>query len=327
VAPAVLRWNGKAWSVQHAPNPPARGGSMLRAVSCSRLDDCVAVGVRGGYQQGTLAEHWNGKTWSVVPTPMSHTEFSELNAVACSSPTACTAVGDRLMSKPPGNLVTVAMRWNGKTWALQSTPNSPTAESELFSVSCPTALACTAIGSQVNVPGSGQSAILAAHWNGQTWKLQPVPKPAGGPGRMHSVACPSASYCVAAGVNYAKQGAGRQRPASVVWNGSIWKLAAVPDPQQATDGAYLFGVSCSAVTACTAVGTYTPSTAGGPTMADRWNGTSWTRQDSVTPPGTTAELTSVSCPASRVCIAVGDSGNHTLAERWDGSAWTLTPVP
>jgi hypothetical protein len=328
VAPAVLRWSGKAWSVQHAVNPATHGGGMLAAVSCPRPDDCIAVGVRGGYQRGTLAERWNGKTWSVQPTPMSHTN-TELNAVACSSPVACTAVGDRLMSKPPGNLVTVAMRWNGKTWALQSTPNSPTAESELFSVSCPAVTACTAIGSKVSVPGSGQSAILAAQWNGRAWKLEPVPKPAGGPGRMRSVACASATYCVAVGVNYAKQGMTSQRPASVVWNGSSWKLAPVPYPQQATD-AGLFGVSCTAATSCAAVGNYTPGPGGGQTMADRWNGTTWTRQYSATPPGfPVVYLSSVSCPASGVCIAVGIKGqqHHTLAERWDGSAWVLTPTP
>jgi hypothetical protein len=67
-------------------------------------------------------------------------------------------------------------------------------------------------------------------------------------------------------------------------------------------------------------------------MAERWNGTSWILQDSATPPGDTADLTSVSCPASRVCIAVGNSGKnavpeHMLAERWNGSAWALTPTP
>lgn len=72
----------------------------------------------------------------------------------------------------------------------------------------------------------------------------------------------------------------------------------------------------------------TPGTEGGPTMAERWNGTSRTRQDSATPPGGSAQLTSVSCPAGQVCIAVGDTGTHgMLAERWDGSAWALTPIP
>ena len=326
VVPAVLRWNGKTWRAQHAVNPPARGGGMLAAVSCARPNDCIAVGARGG-DQGTLAERWNGKTWSIQPTPLSQTN-AQLNAVACSSPVACTAVGDRLMSKP-ANVVTVAMRWNGKRWALQSTPNSPTAESELFSVSCPAVTACTAIGAKMSVPGAGQSAVLAAQWTGQAWKLEPVPAPAGGPGRMRSVACASATYCVAVGVNYANQGMARQRPASVVWDGSSWKLAPVPYPQQATD-AGLSGVNCTAATSCTAVGNYTPGPRGGQTMADRWDGASWTRQDSATPPGfRVVYLSSVACPASRACIAVGVKGqqHHTLAERWDGAAWAITPTP
>lgn len=285
VAPAVLRWNGKAWSVQHAPNPPARGGSMLTAVSCARSDDCVAVGKRGGYQEGTLAEHWNGKTWRVMPTPMSRTLNSHLNAVSCSSPQACTAVGDHLISRS-ARLVTLVMRWNGSTWALQST--SSLGEGELFSVSCPAATACTAVGDLGAVLVT-QPATLAAHWDGRTWTLQPVPAPADGPGQMHSVACASASSCVAVGINYAPgandaPGAGLQQPASVVWNGSTWKLAPVPYPRGARS-AYLNGMDCSAATACTAVGSYTPGTEGGPTMASRWNGTSWSLQDSATPSG------------------------------------------
>jgi hypothetical protein len=212
----------------------------FNGASCSAASKCTAVGdyfssAGWGYM---VAEHWNGKTWRVTPTPLSHIEsrgVSELNAVSCSAPAACTAVGDGFAT-PAARLVTVAMRWNGKTWVLQRTPNSPTAENELFSVSCSTATACTAIGSRGSVVGSRQSAILAAHWNGRAWKLQPVPAPSGGPGRMHAVACASATYCVAAGVNYAagvnppQPGGGRQWPVSVVWKGSTWKLAPVPHP-------------------------------------------------------------------------------------------------
>jgi hypothetical protein len=138
------------------------------------------------------------------------------------------------------------------------------------------------------------------------------------------------------GVNYAaaqpphnpEPGGGLQQPASVVWNGSNWKLAPVPHPRGANYEAYLDGVDCSAATVCTAVGSYTPGTEGGPPMAERWNGTSWTRQHTATPPADTAQLTSVSCPVSQVCIAVGDTGTHRLlAERWDSSAWALTPSP
>jgi hypothetical protein len=233
------------------------------------------------------------------------------------------------MAPPSGKLVTVAVRWNGKTWALQSTPNSRTAVTELLSVSCPTATACTAIGYKPAAPGFAESSILAAQWNGRMWKLQPVPKPTGGAGRMRSVACASATYCVAVGISYPNQGMAPERPVSVVWNGSTWKQAPVPYPQP-SDEAELSGVSCSAPTACTAVGYNAPSATVVQPMAERWNGTSWTRQDSPTPAGySNVALSSVSCPASSVCIAVGAKGPtpRTLAERWDGSAWAITPTP
>jgi hypothetical protein len=44
-------------------------------------------------------------------------------------------------------------------------------------VSCPAATACTAIGDLGSAASSGQSAILAAEWDGRTWTLQPVPRP------------------------------------------------------------------------------------------------------------------------------------------------------
>jgi hypothetical protein len=43
--------------------------------------------------------------------------------------------------------VTLAERWNGSSWAIQSTPNPTGARSNiLYGVSCPSTTACTAVG-------------------------------------------------------------------------------------------------------------------------------------------------------------------------------------
>jgi hypothetical protein len=51
-------------------------------------------------------------------------------------------------------------------------------------------------------------------------------------------------------------------------------------PEQ-TQASYLYGVSCTSATACTAVGYYTNSGGTDVTLAEGWNGTSWAIQ--VTP--------------------------------------------
>ncbi len=58
----------------------------------------------------------------------------------------------------------------------------------------------------------------------------------------------------------------------------------------------------------------------------------WVVQATPNPsPGTRVALTSVSCPSSTVCMAVGSyiAGEQyaPLAELWNGGAWTIQPVP
>jgi hypothetical protein len=65
------------------------------------------------------------------------------------------------------------------------------------------------------------------------------------------------------------------------------------------------------------------------TLAEMWNGVSWTIVPSPNGPTTDFnQLSGVSCVSAASCVAVGDysngSGNgFTFAESWDGHAWTL----
>src|SRR5215467_13227659 len=84
--------------------------------------------------------------WSIQHTPNpTGASFVPLQAVSCTSATACTAVGS---SSTSTTTVTLAERWNGTKWSIQHTPN-PTGASfvPLKAVSCTSATACTAVGS------------------------------------------------------------------------------------------------------------------------------------------------------------------------------------
>jgi hypothetical protein len=72
-------------------------------------------------------------------------------------------------------------------------------------------------------------------------------------------------------------------------------------------------VSCTSATTCEAVGSG---------LAEGWDGSSWTIQNTPGAAGGGA-LTSVSCTSATTCEAVGSG----LAEGWDGSSWTLQSGP
>jgi hypothetical protein len=147
-----------------------------------------------GENLGTLAERWDGRTWRIVPTfkPAPTGPNAALFGVACTSASACTAVGNQTLAE------TLAERWNGRTWQVQATPNPSGAQNiTLASVACPARTACTAFG--LNHIGSSPL-TLAERWSGGRWRIQPTPGlVAVDSGSPVGVACPTVSACYAVG--------------------------------------------------------------------------------------------------------------------------------
>src|SRR5258708_8264474 len=107
-------------------------------------------------------------------------------------------------------------------------------------------------------------------------------------------------------------------------------------PNATVPGGQLNAVSCSAASACTAVGTNISTSGVNVTLAERWNGTSWQHQRTPNPPNDTVPIRSpdllrVSSPASHFCAAVGayqvDSVGISLAEPWNGTRLTRQSFP
>jgi hypothetical protein len=127
-----------------------------------------------------------------------------------------------------------------------------------------------------------------------------------------------------------------QRPLAEQWNGKSWSIKPTPTPSNESNAGRLpyawglRGVSCSAPSACTAVGFYPIAGATAfSTLAERWDGTSWTLETTAVP-GDDAEFYGVSCAVSSSCTAVGVYGPLvplTLAEQWNGTAWVVQPTP
>jgi hypothetical protein len=153
-------WNGSTWTVVPASNSLPSGDNSLYGVSCTSATFCVAVGYAGdlGYTPTdentyrTLIEEWNGSAWSVMASPnvstggVTYGNF--LYGVSCVGPTSCVAVGSPYTDADAETYSTLAMAWNGSTWAVQPTPN-PTASpvyAYLEAVSCVAGQLCKAVG-------------------------------------------------------------------------------------------------------------------------------------------------------------------------------------
>ena len=336
------QWNGAAWSVQRIPNPPGATATVLNGVSCASAAACVAVGfyftAAGGVL--TVAEGWNGTRWQIQPSAGPVGAASGLYGVSCTSAQACTAVG--IYDTSNGTSLTLAERWDGSSWTIQADPISVVAvPSELLAVSCAGPSACTAVGSFEN--SSGASQPLAMAWDGTTWADQTVPVPARATGSGFSaVSCAAPGVCIAAG-GYNKS-SGEGFSLAEAWNGTAWTIQVAPMPAR-SGGSELFGVSCTAVAACTAVGAYLADESTAPAtprsgieilapMATAWNGVAWHVTSAVNPAGSGGgALDAVSCTAAAACVAVGSYtpeislAGITLAEGWNGTGWTLQPSP
>jgi hypothetical protein len=147
----------------------------------------------------------------------------------------------------------------------------------------------------------------------------------GGAGGLSGVSCSSSSACTAVGSAFDGPPALAER-----WNGSRWSLQHTPNTGNVKYAAF-DGVSCPSLNDCIAVGSGDGASASTPTLAERWDGNTWTVQPTPSPPGY-AYLNAVSCSSRTACIAVGESWHgsiihHALAERWNGSNWAIQRLP
>ena len=327
-------WDGAAWSIQSTPNPTGGTYSTLSGVSCTSTTACTAVGLYATTGPETeLAVGWDGTTWSLQATPIPGGSFqSALNGVSCVSSTNCTAVGFASFTNNDRSLVVL---WNGTTWTIQPSPNpgGTGIVLQLAGVSCPAAGACTAVGwydphGRNGPPSTSTDLTRAEAGNGTSWAIKSAVNPRGLTySALAGVSCASTSACAAVG-RYVT-GGGIYQTLGEMWNGAKWSRVPTPNPTGATMGSSLTGVSCTAPTACTAVGFF-QSSAGVATLAERWTGSAWTIESTPNPAGSNgAALVGVSCSAATSCVAVGNAGgpNGPFSENWDGTVWTVNPMP
>jgi hypothetical protein len=351
--PLAESWNGRTWSLQSAPAEPG-SATWLSGLSCHAADFCVAVGgYTGGPGGRALVEDWNGSRWSIGVPPLA----PELIGVACTSTTACEAVGNTdaaawngkvwtaqklptgypsdVLSgiscpstslctsvgtySPAGNAIALAEHWNGTAWSTEGTKDAwYSGGAGPYAVSCSSSTACAAVAAYpVEVPG-----FTTESWNGKAWSIDAAQKPANRPpSALEGVSCVSATSCAAVGANSLLEG----------WNGTSWVIR----PRTGDDVDFM-GVSCRSTSSCVAVGeTDVNDPHPGQAAVALWNGRVWSATLAPQPAGAAGgELTGVSCVSTTSCVAIGQyfgsasaGASAPFAETWNGTAWTVEAVP
>jgi hypothetical protein len=302
-------FTGKSWSMQAEADTGHHVASQLSGVSCTSQGFCMAagyqyVGTVSQYDSGinsadlfnTLTETFNGTAWSTVPSPNFSTNWdSFLNAVSCSSPGFCAAVG--FASPAIGNNdAALGSIFTQRTTYVSGIPIAETYQNGEW------ALELSASGA-----GFGYQAILAG------------------------VSCTSPTYCVAVGTpnSGTDLGPGVYEGSGLIetFDGTQWTSTYPPTPPQAAaEGSGLLTVQCSSSSSCTAAGGYSYYPSTGPivtqTLVDSFDGSSWSYQDAPYDVADQYEtLFGLSCPSSG-CAAVGAHTSTSPGPRIPSSAAT-----
>ena len=125
---------------------------------------------------------------------------------------------------------------------------------------CPSASSCVAVGYYADSPGHQQGLLVTG--SGTSWTAAEAPLPANAAADpdagLGSVACPSASTCVAAGTYEISSG---QEVVLVTGSGTSWTAAEAPLPANAaaSGGATLDSETCPSASSCVAAGFYADS--------------------------------------------------------------------
>jgi len=260
--------------------------------------------------------------WVISETPNPGYYGNILHGLSARTATDVWAVGVQATQTSND---TLALHWNGTSWAAVPTPN-PWPECEdgdilwggnsLSAVDAVSASDVWAVGSECY----SANAIIE-HWNGSAWSLVASPR---GPNGFGSTAALYDVDAISATNVWAVGYSGSNGLDSLVehYNGSTWSVV------QAAPSAsgYLTSVSAIGANDVWAVGATDDGN-----IVEHYDGTGW----SVVPspqPGTGSSLESVDARSPTDAWAVGTKSGFgartsTFTLHWDGTAWREVPSP
>jgi hypothetical protein len=268
-------WGGPdGFNLALGRSPRGASWSSMNDVSCPTPSFCMVVGAAGRKKTSyATAYSWNGRFMRELKVPAPRRSHDvELGGLSCPTAGDCVAVGN--YENAAGKALSYAAIWTDGSWKLEETPSVAGWTGSYYNaVSCPSAASCIAVGTTLHRKKTQQ---FAASWNGSRWRLLRMPaRRASG---LSSVSCPVPGTCVASGWSGTTGLIER-------WNAGRWTGMRTVATSRPASGDDFTHVSCVSATSCAAVGfRFNPnpkSKFGERTLAERWNGKTWTLQSSV----------------------------------------------
>jgi hypothetical protein len=314
--------NGRTWSTEDGFYATFEWLKLPRVATSGAPGSGSGTGTGSGSSSGS---------WTAAEAPLRDGEVTgQLQAVACSAAINCTAAGSS-----GGAAMLVYSSGNGWKAAVVPAPATGAKGMELTAVACPSATSCVAAG-QYHSQSRQQGVLLAGH--GATWTATRSPLPSTAASHPHvvfsSMACPTATACVAVGAYTAA--AGTSEGLIVTGHDTSWTAyeAPLPSDARAKPSARLTAVACSGAGHCAAVGSYYDKAGNEQGLIVTGTGSSWSGHRAVLPssaviPG--ASLSAVACPAASDCVAAGSfsANQRGMVLTGSGSSWkaVATPLP
>lgn len=310
-----VTWQPRSWDIVSDSFGPAT--IIVRLIKVQ--SDVWGV---GSDSNGTVVARWSGGAWTRTPLP-SVSQLS-VNGLSGTASNDVWAVGVQVDARNVS--IPLAQHWDGTAWTVVPTPTVDVANgSTLAGV---TALATDDVWAGGYYYDSNQFAHpMIQHWDGAQWSI--VDSPGYGfdrIGALGAVAGRASNDVWAIGWISNSQ--------SLVehWDGTRWSIMTTPNLWP--NGIGLSSIAAIAANDVWIVGDYIDSNFDFQTLAEHWDGTSWTVTATANPNAGGKEhlLYDVSAMSSNDVWVVGDydagqSGVQTLVEHWDGTTWSVVASP
>jgi hypothetical protein len=171
----IEHYDGTGWSIVSSPNTNDGGANLLNGVACANAAECWAVG--GGTLGTPLIEQYNGTAWAIDTNVDAPGQASDLQAVTCTGPDACWAVGTTGPTSGSESQ-TLIERYDGTAWERVPSPSpnpfpgSNFGEDYLYGVTCDTGNECWAVGHTDYFQGADYGWSLIERYTASTgWTL------------------------------------------------------------------------------------------------------------------------------------------------------------
>lgn len=221
---------------------------------------------------------------------------------------------------------TLIEHWDGQRWQIVSSPNGPTGNGILNSITAVSANDVWAAGTYYTPEGGGSSRTLIEHWDGSAWKVVASPNNFSYGAELKALAAVSTNDVWAVGSIATSSVDGNQRQALIEhWNGKQWSIVTgFPNADQPIRLDKVVAVSAQDIWVAGRI-----LSGGGPEswgILAHWNGSQWqTFYDFAN----VSVFTSLSAAAQNDIWVLGKIGltDAQAVEHWDGQQWKIVPLP